>query len=104
MRVARRSIEMAITPPPSGFREVIFIETGCGTDQHGQDVTKACVRACKGGGYLYELEDPLQVVKLPPAREQRDPSLACRNVGTNHIHTERAGEREGETKQGEIER
>ena len=34
------------TPPP-GFTEVIFIETGCGTDQHGQDLTKASVRACK---------------------------------------------------------
>jgi uncharacterized protein (TIGR02058 family) len=29
------------------MQDVIFIETGCGTDQHGQDVTKACVRACK---------------------------------------------------------
>ena len=24
-----------------------MIEAGCGTDQHGQDLTKACVRACK---------------------------------------------------------
>ena len=38
---------MTVAPPPPGFNEVIFIETGCGTDQHGQDVTKACVRACK---------------------------------------------------------
>ena len=42
-----RGIGMAIAPPPRGFEEVIFIETGCGTDQHGQDLTKACVRACK---------------------------------------------------------
>ena len=42
-----RSIQMSIAAPPSGFSEVIFIETGCGTDQHGQDVTKAAVRACK---------------------------------------------------------
>jgi len=26
---------------------VLLIETGVGTDQHGQDLTKACVRACK---------------------------------------------------------
>ena len=38
---------MAIQQPPSGFQEIIFLETGCGTDQHGQSVTKACVRACK---------------------------------------------------------
>lgn len=38
---------MHIAPPPPGFREVIFIETGTGTDQHGQNVTKACVRAIK---------------------------------------------------------
>ena len=31
----------------SGFTEVIFIECGTGTDQHGQDLTKAAVRACK---------------------------------------------------------
>ena len=24
-----------------------MIESGCGTDQHGQSLTKACVRACK---------------------------------------------------------
>ena len=38
---------MEVSPPPPGFEEVLFIESGCGTDQHGQDVTKACVRACK---------------------------------------------------------
>lgn len=42
-----RSLRMVIAPPPPEFTEVIFIETGCGTDQHGQDATKACVRACK---------------------------------------------------------
>jgi uncharacterized protein (TIGR02058 family) len=42
-----RSVQMTITKPPPGLSDVIFIETGCGTDQHGQDVTKACVRACK---------------------------------------------------------
>ena len=38
---------MDIAPAPAGFTEVILIETGVGTDQHGQDLTKACVRACK---------------------------------------------------------
>lgn len=38
---------MTIGSPPPGFKEVLFIETGCGTDQHGQSVTKACVRAIK---------------------------------------------------------
>ncbi|QDZ25953.1 hypothetical protein HOP50_20g85020 [Chloropicon primus] len=26
---------------------MLFIETGFGADQHGQDATKACVRACR---------------------------------------------------------
>ena len=42
-----RNLKMAIAPPPPGFTEVIFIECGTGTDQHGQDLTKAAVRACK---------------------------------------------------------
>ena len=29
------------------LRTVLFIETGVGADQHGQDATKACVRACR---------------------------------------------------------
>ena len=44
---ARRSLKMDIQAAPSGFTEVLFIEMGVGTDQHGQDVTKACVRAIK---------------------------------------------------------
>ena len=42
-----RCIKMHITAAPPGFQEVIFIETGTGTDQHGKNVTKACVRAIK---------------------------------------------------------
>ena len=42
-----RTLKMDITPAPKGFTEVILIESGVGTDQHGQDLTKACVRACK---------------------------------------------------------
>ena len=41
-----RTLKMDITPAPKGFTEVILIESGVGTDQHGQDLTKACVRAC----------------------------------------------------------
>ena len=38
---------MDISPPPPGMTNVLFIESGVGTDQHGQCLTKACVRACK---------------------------------------------------------
>eukprot|EP00316_Scyphosphaera_apsteinii_P026092 CAMPEP_0119315492 /NCGR_PEP_ID=MMETSP1333-20130426/36122_1 /TAXON_ID=418940 /ORGANISM="Scyphosphaera apsteinii, Strain RCC1455" /LENGTH=122 /DNA_ID=CAMNT_0007320873 /DNA_START=258 /DNA_END=623 /DNA_ORIENTATION=+ len=38
---------METSPPPAGMKAVLFIESGVGTDQHGQDLTKACVRACK---------------------------------------------------------
>ena len=38
---------MEIPPPPAGFEFVLLLESGMGTDQHGQDLTKACVRACK---------------------------------------------------------
>jgi len=38
---------MTTSPPPPGFKQVLFLEAGVGTDQHGQSVTKACVRACK---------------------------------------------------------
>jgi len=33
--------------PPAGMTAVLFLESGIGTDQHGQDLTKAAVRACK---------------------------------------------------------
>ena len=33
--------------PPEGFEQVLFIETGVGSDQHGQNATKACVRAAR---------------------------------------------------------
>ena len=39
--------DMQTSPPPPGMSSVLLIEAGVGTDQHGQDVTKACVRACK---------------------------------------------------------
>ncbi|GAB5368461.1 hypothetical protein AAMO2058_001321200 [Amorphochlora amoebiformis] len=32
---------------PDGFQEVLFVECGMGCDQHGQNVTKAAVRACR---------------------------------------------------------
>ena len=38
---------METSPPPAGFEKVILLEAGVGTDQHGQSVTKACIRACK---------------------------------------------------------
>eukprot|EP00904_Undaria_pinnatifida_P006425 jgi/Undpi1/2912/HiC_scaffold_14.g06289.m1 len=31
----------------SGMSKVLFVEVGFGNDQHGQDATKACVRACR---------------------------------------------------------
>ena len=49
---ARRFCSSAVpfmeqSPPPPGFTQVLLIECGVGTDQHGQSLTKACVRACK---------------------------------------------------------
>lgn len=32
---------------PSGMKQVLFVEVGFGSDQHGQDATKAAVRACR---------------------------------------------------------
>jgi len=32
---------------PRGFERVLFAECGFGADQHGQDATKAAVRACR---------------------------------------------------------
>lgn len=32
---------------PAGMERVLFIECGFGNDQHGQNPTKACVRACR---------------------------------------------------------
>ncbi|CAN0300951.1 unnamed protein product [Pylaiella littoralis] len=29
------------------MEQVLFVEVGFGNDQHGQDATKACVRACR---------------------------------------------------------
>ena len=37
-------------PPPTegmGMNHVLFVEIGMGADQHGQDATKAAVRACR---------------------------------------------------------
>mmetsp|Transcript_1328 Transcript_1328/g.3979 ORF Transcript_1328/g.3979 Transcript_1328/m.3979 type:complete len:219 (+) Transcript_1328:217-873(+) len=33
--------------PREGFEQVLFVEMGWGADQHGQDATKACVRAAR---------------------------------------------------------
>lgn len=38
---------MTVSAPPAGFEHVLLLESGVGTDQHGQSVTKACIRACK---------------------------------------------------------
>ena len=43
----RPPLDMETSPPPAGFEKVILLEAGVGTDQHGQSVTKACIRACK---------------------------------------------------------
>ena len=39
--------DMVVPSPPVNFERVLLLESGIGTDQHGQSVTKACVRACK---------------------------------------------------------
>ena len=38
---------MQTSPPPRGMKAALFLESGVGTDQHGQNLTKACVRAIK---------------------------------------------------------
>jgi len=35
------------TPAPEGMSRVLFVQVGMGIDQHGQDATKAAVRAVK---------------------------------------------------------
>ena len=37
-------IEVVTRP---GFEQVLFVEMGWGADQHGQNATKACVRAAR---------------------------------------------------------
>lgn len=32
---------------PPDLQQVLFVQTGFGADQHGQDATKACARACR---------------------------------------------------------
>jgi uncharacterized protein (TIGR02058 family) len=50
-RVARgdsaRSHATTSGPAALGMSKVLFVEVGMGADQHGQDATKACVRACR---------------------------------------------------------
>lgn len=45
--IAKPPLDMEISPPPTGMAAALFLEVGVGTDQHGQDLTKACVRAVK---------------------------------------------------------
>jgi len=42
-----RDDDLEVSEPPLGMTQVLFIETGFGSDQHGQNPTKACVKACK---------------------------------------------------------
>jgi len=37
----------SVTYMPGPLQQILFIETGFGCDQHGQDATKAAVRACR---------------------------------------------------------
>ena len=37
----------AAAAAPEGFERVLFVEVGYGADQHGQNPTKACVRAAR---------------------------------------------------------
>lgn len=37
----------ATGPEALGMQKVLFVEVGMGADQHGQDATKAAVRACR---------------------------------------------------------
>ena len=59
-----RAIHMTITAPPDGIEQVVFIEMGTGTDQHGHDLTKASVRAIKDAMEKRELVGADTVVAL----------------------------------------
>lgn len=46
------------------MKEVLFVEVGFGSDQHGQDATKAAVRACRnaiGTGLVATFIDPYRM-------------------------------------------
>ena len=46
-RAALDDDDLLVSSPPDGMTQVLFLESGVGSDQHGQDCTKACVKACK---------------------------------------------------------
>jgi len=45
---AQRRVGTVCQAAQGEMREVFVIEIGCGSDLHGQDVTKAAVKACEG--------------------------------------------------------
>ena len=47
LRRPHSAVARATSGGPPAVEHVLFIETGVGADQHGQDATKACVRACR---------------------------------------------------------
>ena len=60
LRASTSGAEVVTRP---GFEQVLFVEMGWGADQHGQNATKACVRAARndaGTGSLYLAGDVLK--------------------------------------------
>lgn len=52
-------------PPPTegmGMNHVLFVEIGMGADQHGQDATKAAVRACRNAIEFNSIPSIRQIV------------------------------------------
>ena len=50
---------------PRGFERALFAECGFGADQHGQDATKAAVRACRNAIEFNSVPSVRAVVPAP---------------------------------------
>lgn len=47
---------------PQQLKQVLFVETGFGADQHGQNVTKAAMRACRNAIEFNSIPSIRQIV------------------------------------------
>jgi len=47
MAAAPPAYSETLTTPPEGMSKALFVQLGMGVDQHGQDATKAAVRAVR---------------------------------------------------------
>ena len=58
--------DAVVSRPPAtdgvGMDHVLFVEIGMGADQHGQDATKAAVRACRNAIEFNSIPSIRQIV------------------------------------------